>query len=359
MKKFLVAILMVSLVLTAVFAQGGEEKAEKVEKIKMGGIIRNLNEQFVKDYSDNLQKLADANGVELSIQDGSGDVAKQLDQINVLISKGYKYFVIIPQDSEATEQMAQLIAAVGGAAAYSNIQPTAAALKVDKNQFFASSPEAVCGQYQAQIVDEYFTAHPEKAPGKVIDCIYIEGQLGHPAQVNREAGFVNEMKKLGYTLNFVAKDTANWTPDQATEKMDTWLTAGKKFNLVVAQNDDMALGAITSLITHGYVKDDISDGTKLTVPVIGVDATAHGLASMDQNEMYATVLQDSVGQSTTAFEVVLAAAKNGSGLGAIAGGLKPATETIDEAPANDPAVIGQCYLVPFKPVTKKNYKEFM
>jgi ABC-type sugar transport system substrate-binding protein len=358
-KRILVILLILAVVGGTVFAQGGKESSAS-GAIKMGALIRNLNEQFVKDYSENLKKLAAANGVELNLQDAQGNVATQLDQLNTLLTQGYKYFVIIPQDTSATEQMAQQIAAVGGGAAFSNIQPSVEALKVGKDFYLASSPEAVAGQYQAQIIDEYFTKYPDKAPGKVLNMLYLQGQLGHPAQVNREAGMIDELEARGYTVNFIAKDTANWTPDQAQEKMDTWLAAFRgKFNIVVAQNDGMALGAVESLITNGFTKNNADDGTILTVPVLGIDATADALNSMDQNKLYATVLQDSVGQSSTAFELMLTMAKNGTANGSTAWGLKPATKVIAEAPANDPSVIGQCYLVPFKPVTKANYKELM
>jgi len=358
MKKLMAVLLVLALLGTAVFAQGSSEA--KSDKVKIGALIRNLNEQFVKDYADNLRKLAAEKGVDLNLQDAQGDVARQLDQLNTLITQGYKYFVIIPQDTSATEQMAQQIKAAGGGAAFSNIQPSVAALKVGKDFYLASSPELVAGQYQAQIIDEYFTKYPEKAPGKVLNMLYLLGQLGHPAQISREAGLIDTLKSLGYTVNLIARDTADWSPDKAQEKMDTWLAAHRgKFNLVVAQNDGMALGAVESLITNGLVDNDPSDGTILTFPVIGIDATADALNSMDQNKLYATVLQDSVGQSSTAFELAYAMATKGSATGMTAWGIAPSSQVISEEPANDPAVIAQCYLVPFKPVTKANYKDLM
>lgn len=359
MKKVLVALLVLALAMGSVFAGGANEKAA-AGAIKMGALIRNQNEQFVKNYTENLKKIAAENGVELTVMDGESQVDKQLDQLNTLLTQGYKWFVIIPQDSSATEQMAEKIAEVGGAAAFSNIQPTVDALKVSKNMYYASSPEAVAGQYQARILDEYFTKYPEKAPGKVLNMLYLEGQLGHPAQINRENGMIAELNELGYTVNFVAKDTANWTPDQAQQKMDAWIAAFRgKFNCVVAQNDDMALGACESLKAAGLVKDNADDGTIIVVPVLGIDATPTGLASMQANEIYATVLQDAIGQSSTAFYAVLETAKTGTAIGKTIFGLTAPTAPIDEAPANDAAVIAQCFLVPFKPVTKANMAEFL
>ena len=116
----------------------------------------------------------------------------------------------------------------------------------------------------------------------------------------------------------------------------------------------MALGAVQSLIQNGLTKSDASDGTTLTVPVLGIDATGDAINSMKKNELYATVLQDAIGQSAAAFDVVYQNATGTYKAGNAAGGTPAATTPIDEAPANDASVIGQCYLVPFVPVDKNS-----
>jgi len=64
------------------------------------------------------------------------------------------------------------------------------------------------------------------------------------------------LQQKGYKVNVLAKDTANWQPEEAQQKMDAWLNAYRgKFNLVLANNDSMALGAVESLVTAKYVDD--------------------------------------------------------------------------------------------------------
>jgi methyl-galactoside transport system substrate-binding protein len=361
MKKVGIFFMMVLLAAGTVFATGSKDADSGKKKIVIGALIRNLNETFVRDYADNLQKLADENNIELKLLDGNSLVATQLDQLNTLLTQGVKYFVIIPQDTSATEQMAKAINARGGGAAFSNIQPSVAALKVGSNFYFASSPETVAGDIQAQIAANYFKNYPDRAPGNVINMILIEGQLGHPAQVSRKKGLMEGLARRGYNVNLVAEDTANWQADQAQSKMDAWVAAhAGKFNLVIAQNDDMALGAIESLLTNKYTddpadptKDVDGDGTVLKVPVIGVDATETGVQSMKEHKMYATVLQDSVGQSSTAFELMYQCATTGSAIGyTTKAGLSAATKVTDEDPVTDPSILAQCYLVPFKAITR-------
>jgi ABC-type sugar transport system substrate-binding protein len=355
MKRVILAVLLVLLSLSVVFAGGQKAGGTGSGKVQIALLMRNMDEQFLKDYSDNIKKLAAAAGVDLNVQDARSDGATQLTQLQTLLNQGYKYFVIVPCVSELSEQMNQEIQAKGGAAAYSNIQPTVASLKVGKNFFFASSPEFVGGRYQGQLIADYFDKNAAKAPGKTLNMILINGQMGHPAQVNRRAGLMAELKTRGYTVNVVAEDTANWTPDQAQQKMDAWIAAFKgKFNVVAAQNDGMALGAVESLIQNGLTKADASDGTTLQVPVLGIDATGDAIRSMRENKLYATVLQDAVGQSAAAFDVIHQIATGTYKAGNAAGGTPAATTPIDEAPANDAAIIGQCYLVPFVPVDKNS-----
>ena len=126
----------------------------------------------------------------------------------------------------------------------------------------------------------------------------------------------------------------------------------------------MALGAVESLMTNKYTddpsdpaKDADGDGTVLRIPVIGVDATPVALQSMKENKLYATVLQDAKGQSETAFDLAYAVAKNGTAIGIQAGGVRAAESvTPGEPPSDKQDLLSQCYLVPFKPVTKDNYQ---
>jgi len=360
MKKFAMCFLALCVASVSVFANGQQGGGGNANAGKIVLSIRNMDEDFLRLYADNVKKLAAEKKIEINIQDARSDGAQQLTQIQTALNQGYKYFVVIPCVSELSDEINSAIQAKGGAAAYSNINPTVSSLKVGKLFFFASSPEFVGGSYQGDLIADYFDKNPDKAPGKAVNMILINGQLGHPAQVNRKAGLLAELKKRGYTVNIVAEDTANWTPDQAQQKMDAWIASQwGKFNVVAAQNDGMALGAVESLITAGKTKSDTSDGTSLQVPVLGIDATPAALASMKENKLYATVLQDAVGQSSTAFDLMYQVATGTYKAGNPAGGTPAATTPIDEPPANDASIITQCYLVPFVPVDKNSayYKQ--
>ncbi|MCH3976988.1 MAG: galactose ABC transporter substrate-binding protein [Bacilli bacterium] len=85
---------------------------------------------------------------------------------------------------------------------------------------------------------------------------------------------------------------AGWSKDNAKQAMDNFistygLTGANAIECVIANNDDMALGAVASLQTQNYNK-----GGENALLVVGVDATAAAQAAIDAGEMYGTVKQD-------------------------------------------------------------------
>lgn len=239
------------------------------------------------------------------------------------------------------------------------MQPSDAALDVGKNVFYVSSAETSAGDFQAQILDEYFKKNPKKISSSTIRLLYLNGEVGHSAQIFRRMGFIDGITKRGYKVEIVAEGTANWAVDTARQLTDNWIARGAVFDAVIAQNDDMALGAIESLVANKYVEDpslqrDIDgDGTVLSVPVLGIDATDKARDSIKAHKLYATVLQDASGQAQTALEVVLQCARHGNAKGfATKAGIKALAEVSKESPANRTSVIDQCFMVPFVPVTE-------
>ena len=361
MKKIALVLLVLITVSSMVFAAGQRSAPADSGGVRIALLMRNVDEQFLSDYADNVRRMAAERGVSLNVQDARNDMQRQLTQLQTLLQQGYRHFVIIPIDTALSDQFNQLIQAQGGSAAYSNTQPTASSLRVGPNFFFASSPEFIGGSFQGGIIADYFDSNPDRAPGRVVNMLLINGQMGHPAQVNRRAGLLAELRNRGYTVNIVAEDAADWAPDRAQERMTAWIAAFRgQFNVVAAQNDGMALGAVQAMIQAGMTKTDTSDGTRLQVPVLGIDATGDAIASMRRSELYATVLQDAIGQSAAAFDVIYQVANGTYRPGMPAGGTPAATQVIDEAPANDPAVIRQCFLVPFVPVDRNSdfYRNF-
>ncbi len=82
--------------------------------------------------------------------------------------------------------------------------------------------------------------------------------------------------------------------------MENWLQTGKTINAVVAQNDEMAIGAYNSIAAAGKQND---------IPVVGIDAIADALKSVEDGGLLCTVFQNATAQSQTAIDVAVQAAQ--------------------------------------------------
>ena len=332
---------------------------EQSQNNTVGFLLRNTTEPFLKEYAESMVAAAAKEKVDLRILDANGDEKTQLEQLDVLITQGVRSFVIIAQSSKLTETIAKKIAVCGGYASFSNTPPTIQALKESKRLYYASSPEISCGRIQAAILDDYFKKNPKQLTSdKMVSVLMLEGSASHPAQKYRFIGFNSGLIQAGYTVTYLDTKDAGWSAVLAQPIMDRWLSEYRNsFDVVIAQNDDMAMGAIASLMAKKYTdtpagdEDTDGDGLYIRVPVIGADGTDEAVESMNNHLLYATVLQDSKLQSLTALELVLACQKNGTAVEyTTSTGISAPTAVMAEEPMTDRDVLDQCFLIPFKPV---------
>jgi inositol transport system substrate-binding protein len=143
-----------------------------------------------------------------------------------------------------------------------------------------------------------------KEAGKTEANIYVlMGELSNQAAVQRTADIHDVMASgnCGVTLNIVDEQTGNWSRDQGQNLMTNWLSTGTAFDAVIANNDEMAIGAIQALKAGGVAMEDVIVG--------GVDATQDALVAMQAGELDATVFQDAAGQGAGALDAALKLSK--------------------------------------------------
>lgn len=286
MKKFLIAASMAALMSTSAMAAG-----------KIGVSMALFDDNFLTVLRNGIDSQAKEMGVEVQIEDAGNDVAKQLDQIKNFAASGVSAIIVNPVDTSATQAMSDAAAAANIPLVYVNRQPINVDTMPD-NQAFVASNEVDSGTLETKEVCRLL-----KAAGKTEANIYVMmGELSNQAAVQRTADIHDVMASgdCGVKLTIVDEQTANWSRDQAQTLMTNWISAGKPFDAVIANNDEMAIGAIQALKAAGV---DMK-----TMIVGGVDATQDALAAMQAGDLDATVFQDAAGQGKGALEAAIALA---------------------------------------------------
>lgn len=133
----------------------------------------------------------------------------------------------------------------------------------------------------------------------ILQYVMLEGEAGHNDSMVRSMSVINEVTDRGYLVEKLEDGIANWNRDQAANKMKQFLESyGDEIEVVFANNDDMALGAIDTLKDFG-----LSESDEDWPVVLGIDGTVVGLDAVKKGEMLGTVLNDFRGQAQGMLEL--------------------------------------------------------
>ncbi|NML76457.1 sugar ABC transporter substrate-binding protein [Rhizobium sp. S-51] len=241
----------------------------------------------MQDYAKTLD------GVTLQVEDAQNDVAKQQSQIQNFIAAGVQAIIVNPVDTDATAAMSKIAADAGIPLVYVNREPVNVNELPEKQAFVASNEEE-SGTLETQEVC--------KLLGGKGKAVVMMGELSNQAARMRTQDVHNVLATDECKgIEIVEEQTANWSRTQGADLVTNWLSAGLEFNAVIANNDEMAIGAIQALKAAGK---DMKDYV-----VAGVDATQDALAAMEAGDLDVTVFQNAAGQGKGSVDAALKLAK--------------------------------------------------
>jgi ABC-type sugar transport system substrate-binding protein len=260
-----------------------------------------FDDNFLTVLRNGMTEYAEGlDGVELQVEDADDDVGKQLNQIENFIAAGVDAIIVNAVDTSATEAITEKASAAGIPLVYVNREP----INVDTlpdNQAFVASNEIDSGTLQAKEVCRLLKEQGVTEAKLVV----MQGELSNQAAVMRtkDVHDVAATPECSF-MTIVEEQTGNWQRQQGADLMTNWITAGIEYDAVVANNDEMAVGAIQALKAAGIPMDQ--------VVVAGVDATQDALTAMQSGDLDVTVFQDAAGQGKGALDAALALANGDS-----------------------------------------------
>lgn len=267
----------------------------------IGASIARFDDNGLTIMRNGMTAHAEATGVELQMEDAQDDVARQLDQINNFIASGVDAIIVNAVDTNATEAMSNAAAAAGVPLVYVNRQPINMET-LPEGQAFVASNEIESGTLEA-----FQICRNLRAAGKSGGATgyLMNGQLSNQAAVQRSKDVhdVIGMDMCNF-MTLIDEQTANWSRDEAQNLMTNWMSSGEPFDFVIANNDEMAIGAIQAMKASGMDMADVQVG--------GVDATPDALVAMAAGDLDVTVFQDLAGQGAGSIDTAVALANGES-----------------------------------------------
>jgi inositol transport system substrate-binding protein len=256
--------------------------------------FHNMAEPFFVVMRRELMEEAEAQKIDVVVLDGQANSAKQAADIEAALVQGVDGVILAPTDVNALAPAADSV-----------IKQGLPIITVDRRVEGTSQPVPHVGADNVaggRLMAEWVVkTYPQGAR-----IVLLTGQPGSSSAIDRTKGVKDGIGAAGATYQIVSEQSANWSRDQGltvTQNILTSLGAARP-DAIIAENDDMAFGAIEALRTSGITG----------VAVLGFDATPEALKMIKEEQMAVTVEQSPSRQIRSALQQVLGAARSGAAM---------------------------------------------
>lgn len=319
--KKIMATLMAMTIATSIMACGGEKAPEtdaenkpgtetstedkKEDILNVGVLLYKFDDTYISTVRQNLEKIQKENSdkVNFTFYDGKGDQSQQNDTIDTIMGKSDILLVNLV-DTGAAQTVISKIQSADIPVVLFNREPATEDIKKYDKAVFVGTNAQEAGVLQGKILVKEWENNPsldKNGDGK-IQYVMLKGEPDNPEAIARTKFSVSTINDAGIETEELANQVCNWEQALAQNAMEAWLSRyGDEIEVVIANNDGMAQGAVTALQAQGLNKGEADK----MVPVVGVDATAAAQDLIEKGQMTGSVLQDAEKMAKALYETAL------------------------------------------------------
>lgn len=294
--------------------QESKENSSDDEQLTIGFSVWALDIGLRTRLEQSMQETAKEKGVKLKVLDNENDTSKAISQLQNLKTQNVDSIIVLSGSSTALNDTIDSIVNDGIPVIGVNARVSA-----EKLVSYIGSPDVEGGK---NVAEQMVNALEEKYGEAKGNIVIMNGEVGVSAEIERTEGIYSVLDKHE-NINVLVEKEADWDRAKGLNLMQDWIQKyGDEIDGVIAQNDQMALGAQKAL-----QEKNIDD-----VPVVGIDGEADAIKAVEEGKQYATILQNGEEQGKKALEIAIEAAKG-----------------------ND---VDELYDIPFETITKDNVAEY-
>jgi len=322
MKKIIALALALVMMLGLVACGGGNEAGGNADG-EVAVFWYTYGDTYLSSVRAAMEEDLKAAGVNYQFYDGNNSQTTQTEQIQTAVTKGASVLVVNQVDAGSDDTTKAIIEIAKGAnlpIVFFNRSVSEEIVSAYDKAAYVGTDYTQAGHMQGKLVGEYLMANYDAIDlngDGTISYVMFKGQEGNAeADARTQYGVEDADAVLTaagkpalsfYDANNASKylvdQNGAWSADQGQAYMQTILTQyseanGNAVELVIANNDDMALGAIAALQAAGYN----IEGAKY-IPVFGVDATDAAKAKIAEGSMTGTIKQDAEGMAQAVVDI--------------------------------------------------------
>ena len=265
-KKRRVAVLLSATIGSAVLVLSGcSGKSDQTEKtLRVGVITYTQDDPFINGLTDELKAQLKAmenkeRRIIVSTKSGNDDQQEQNEKVEEMIDAGCDVLCINLVDRTAPSRIIRMARNEDIPVIFFNREPVREDLMQWEKLYYVGCDAEQSGIMQGEIAEEYIKSHPEvdKNQDGKIQYVLLEGEAGHQDAISRTEYSVKTLMKNDVILEKLSYQLADWNRGQAENRMNRLISQyGKKIELVMSNNDEMALGAVEAYRKAGYVREE-------------------------------------------------------------------------------------------------------
>ena len=277
---------------------GSAEPSKSDDSVRIGVTLYDQYDTFLSELVEDFNKYVEnrkSAGVDIVtvVRDASRSQSAQDDEVADMIETGCDVLCVNLVDRTAPTAIIDAARKNDVPVIFFNRELVEEDLMQWDKLYYVGADAFQSGTLQGEMATEYCKEHPEadRNGDGSIQYVVLEGEAGHQDAIIRTEYSVDTMIQNGILLDKVGYAIANWNRAQARSKMEQLIDAnGTAIELVLANNDDMALGAI-----EAYQGREIP-GEEWPA-IFGIDGTDVGLEAVIDGTMSGTVYNDKDGQA--------------------------------------------------------------
>lgn len=307
-KRFFIGIIIIAMFLFVIWFFF-QSKQVQTKEFKIGVSLYLENDTFVDSIVSAMQEEAaryeNETGcqVTLNISRANGSQREQTKQIERYIALGYDAICVNLVDRTDASQLIDMTQAEGIGLVFFNREPVKEDILRADNVYYVGSDARETARKQGEAVIEAYTkygAQIDKNQDGVLQYVMLEGEMGHQDTILRSEYVLQTIEESGIQLEKLDAVSADWLRSRAETITENWIqNLDTPIELVLCNNDDMALGAADALEQAGQ-----------QAAIFGIDATPAGQAAVQDGRLCATVDCNATAQGQAVFQIAQALAND-------------------------------------------------
>lgn len=276
----------------------GRNKEAQRSVLRVGVVLYTQDDPFINALTDCLKEdledyETDSLKIIMTVRDGKNDQKLQDEVVEEILDAGCDILVVDLVDRTEPSNIIKMAKNENIPVIFFNREPVREDLMQWDKLYYVGGDARQSGTMQGEIAAQVIrTDHTvdRNADGK-IQYVLLEGETGHQDAIIRTDSVVKTLQEQGITLEKLSYQFANWNRGQAENKMTQLIHHyGDEIELVLSNNDEMAMGAVAAYEASGYPKENR--------PVIfGIDGLDSALDAIQNDLIQGTVYNDRAGQA--------------------------------------------------------------